>query len=284
MRQPTPEQLAPLTKTERMSYRIADFVNRRMRWYTEWQNRTLGASFVTLCGGRRYHVHGLDNIKDVTPDDRVILVANHRSFFDFYVIMTLNFAHTAIGGRLLFPVRSTFFYDNPLGWIINMSMSGMTMFPPIMRDRKKRAFNRYALDRMMMELEQPGTVIGFHPEGTRNKGHPYALLRAHPGVGQVIRRAGPGVKVIPIFAVGMGSNLLREAVYNWLRPKDHPIDLVYGAPIDFSDAFQMSDRSSTHLAIARRCMDAIADLAEYQRSNGALKIDDPPLLEEAHGK
>jgi len=247
-----------------------------MRWLTELQNRTFGASFVMLCGGRRYHVHGLDNIKDVTPEDRVILVANHRSFFDFYVIMTINFWYTAIGGRLLFPVRSTFFYERPIGALINFCMSGMTMFPPIMRSGKKRAFNRFSLDRMEEELTVPGTVIGFHPEGTRSKGdNPYALLRPQRGVGEVVRRVGPGVKVVPIFAVGMGSNLLREALWNLFQPKAHPIDLVYGKPIDFGDLLQQADDRHTHRAIALRCMDAIAELAAFQHEHGVLKLGVP---------
>jgi 1-acyl-sn-glycerol-3-phosphate acyltransferase len=281
--QPTPEQLAPLTVTERLSYRLADFVNRRMRWYTERQNRYFGASLVSMCGGRRYHIHGLENIADVTPDDRIILVANHRSFFDFYVIMTLNFAHTAIGGRLLFPVRSTFFYDRPIGSLLHLSMSAMTMFPPIMRDKRKRAFNRYAVQRIMLELEQPGTVIGFHPEGTRNKAHPYALLPAKPGVGEVILRADANVKVIPIFVVGMGSNLIKESLRNWFRPKDFPIDLVYGAPIDFSEFAGRPDTRETHLAIADRCMKAISDLAVVQQQQGMLKLPTLPQPQEASG-
>ncbi|MFT4977866.1 MAG: 1-acyl-sn-glycerol-3-phosphate acyltransferase, partial [Myxococcota bacterium] len=160
---------------------------------------------VVLCGGSRYNVHGLENIADVTASDRVILVANHRSFFDFYVIMMLNFRHTAISNRILFPVRSTFFYDRPIGSLVNLIMSGMAMFPPIMRDKSKRAFNRYAVQRVMLELEQPGMVIGFHPEGTRNKSdNPYQLLPGRPGVGEIIIHADPSVKIIPVFAVGMG--------------------------------------------------------------------------------
>lgn len=281
--QPTREQLAPLTITERFSYRLADFFNRRMRWYTERQNRYFGASLVSLCGGRRYHIHGLQNLADVDPSDRIILVANHRSFFDFYVIMTLNFAHTAISGRLLFPVRSTFFYDNPFGSLVNLSMSAMTMFPPIMRDKSKRAFNRYAVQRIMLELEQPGTIIGFHPEGTRNKDHPYAMLPARPGVGEIILRADPNVKVIPIFVVGMGSNLLKESLRNWFRPKDFPIDLVYGQPIDFSEFMGRPDTRETHLAIAQRCMDSIEALARVQQQCGALKLPPLPQPKEASG-
>ena len=103
----------------------------------------------------------------------------------------------------------------------------------------------------MLELEQPGTVIGFHPEGTRNKGHPYALLPGRPGVGEIVYHADENVKVIPIFVVGMGSNLLKETLRNWFRPKGHPIDLVYGAPIDFSDLTERTDSRDTHLAISQ---------------------------------
>ena len=254
-----------------------------MRWYTERQNRYFGASLVKLCGGRRYHIHCLENIADVTPSDRIILVANHRSFFDFYVIMTLNFAHTAISGRILFPVRSTFFYDRAIGSLINMSMSAMTMFPPIMRDKSKRAFNRYAIQRILLELKRPGAIIGYHPEGTRNKGHPYAMLPARPGVGEIIRKADPGVKILPIFVVGMGSNLLLESLRNWFWPRAFPIDLVYGKPIDFTELQARPDTRETHLAIAQRCMTAIQELAVHQQEHGALKLPPHGTREEASG-
>ena len=50
--------------------------------------------------------------------------------------------------------------------------------------RAPRAFNRYALERCLYELDVPGTVLAVHPEGKRNKSDdPYALLPAQPSRG-----------------------------------------------------------------------------------------------------
>ncbi len=61
-------------------------------------------------------------------------------------------------------------------------MSGMRMFPPVLRGesiRRRATFNEYSIQRTIEELQIPGTVMGLHPEGTRNKDDdPYKLLRA----------------------------------------------------------------------------------------------------------
>ena len=60
------------------------------------------------------------------------------------------------------------------------------MFPPIMRGREKIGFNEYSIQRMIAELGVPNTLIGIHPEGTRNKtDDPYTFLKIRPGAGRV---------------------------------------------------------------------------------------------------
>jgi hypothetical protein len=87
-----------------------------------------------------------------------------------------------------------------------------------------------------------------------------------PGVGEVIQRAGPGVKVLPIFVFGIDNDLPREAYRNWFRRDEHPIDVVFGDPVDAAELCAESD--GTHLAIANRCVDLVAALGEYQRTHG----------------
>jgi 1-acyl-sn-glycerol-3-phosphate acyltransferase len=165
---------------ERVSFELADFVNTRMPGVAQAWNTAFMGFMLYGAGGRRLDVRGLENVP-YGKKDRILLVANHRSFFDFYVITAIMFWRTNFSKRILFPVRSTFFYDHPLGPLMNATMSGMAMFPPILRDKKRKAFNRYSIQRSLEELRKPGTVMGLHPEGTRNKSDdPYSFLPHNP--------------------------------------------------------------------------------------------------------
>ncbi|MDB4939061.1 MAG: hypothetical protein JWP87_6033, partial [Labilithrix sp.] len=186
---PTPEQLAPLTRFERAAFRIADVLAapKLTPLSANWNSVVMGA-LIYSCGSRRFHIHGLENLAPFGKKDSILLVANHRSFFDFFTITALLYWRTKLTKRIFFPVRQNFFYDHPLGPAVNFAMSGMRMFPPVMRDKEKKAFNTYSVARCIEELNRPeiGTVLGIHPEGSRNKGDDhYAFLPAQPGVGRV---------------------------------------------------------------------------------------------------
>ncbi len=269
MLRPTPEQLAPLSRTERFAFRFADIFNRRFALLAHFWNRTFMVVVLRVTAARRIRAYGLEQIAELNRSDRVVMVANHRSFFDYFIVMHVIFQSTQLSSRILFPVRSAFFYDNPAGIAVNFVMSGMAMFPPVLRDPAKRTFNQYAVARIVSELQVPGRLVGFHPEGTRQRGgDPYRFLPVRPGVGEVIQRAGPGVKVLPIFVLGIDNDLPREAYRNWFRRDEHPIDVVFGAPIDVADLRGEDDGPEAHLAIANRCVDLVAALGEYQRSHG----------------
>lgn len=266
MTRPTREQLAMLRPTERVSFEVADFVvNHMPQAQAAWNTAFMGA-LIWSAGGRRLHIEGLENLALYGKRDRVLLVANHRSFFDFYVISAIIFWKTTLSKRIVFPVRANFFYDNPIGPVLNAAMSAMAMFPPILRDRHRLAFNRYSLQRCLEELEKPGTVMGLHPEGTRNKGDdPYGLLPAQPGVGKIaLETSAP---VIPVFIHGLSNNLIVEWRRNWLTAKErNPITVMFGTPIDFGDLRAKGSRASTQKRAADRCLDAIAGLGRTHRA------------------
>jgi 1-acyl-sn-glycerol-3-phosphate acyltransferase len=137
-------------------------------------------ALIYSCSARRFDIHGLENLAPYGKKDSVLLVANHRSFFDFFTIAALCYWRTKLTKRIFFPVRQNFFYDHPLGPSVNAIMSGMRMFPPVMRDKEKKPFNNYVIQRCIEELnrEDIGTVLGIHPEGTRNKGDAHTFCRA----------------------------------------------------------------------------------------------------------
>src|SRR5690606_20431723 len=131
--------------------------------------------------------------------------------------------------RLFYPVRSNFFYEHPLGMAVNLLFGAGTLYPPIFRDRTRTALNRSSLDRIVEFLDEPDTMVGLHPEGTRKKDDdPYTLLPAQPGVGQIALRGRP--LVVPVFINGLSNDAIGD-IGESLRPgarRRRPIIIVYG--------------------------------------------------------
>lgn len=262
---PTPEELALLTPVERAAFRLGDLWARRFTGLASRWNAVVPGGALWLCGGRRFRTAGVGHLDVVGPDDSVILVANHRSFFDFYVVSAMVYWRTRLPRRMFFPVRAEFFYDHPAGAALNFVISNMAMFPPVLRDPRRCAFNRYSVARCVAELSRPGTVVGLHPEGTRNKSDdPYSFLPAQPGVGQVVlgaRRA----RVFPVFIFGLTNDVFAELVDNWTRPAEHPIDIWFGPEIPIDDLREKPSRLAIQKAAADRCLDGIRRLAGEHR-------------------
>ncbi len=266
MLQPTDEQLASLTRRERRAFRIGDAFSRHPVAVARF-NDTFMALMIWSCGGRRLRVHGLKNLAGFGANDSLLVVANHRSFFDFYIVSAVMYWRTTLPRRMFFPVRSTFFYDHPIGPAVNIAMSGMRMFPPIMRERERAGFNLFSVARCVAELEVPGTIMGLHPEGTRNKGDdPYSFLPAQSGVGKIALEA-KSAHVIPVFVHGMTSSLATEFKRNWREPpQDHMIDVMFGKEIDLSDLRASAARAAALKRASNRCLDGIKALAEEHRA------------------
>ena len=67
---------------ERTAYRISDFYNQKFRVFARIWNRTFMLVLLTVLGGRRIKGYCVENVAHITNEDRVVMVANHRSFFD----------------------------------------------------------------------------------------------------------------------------------------------------------------------------------------------------------
>jgi len=117
--------------------------------------------------------------------------------------------------------------------------------------------------------EGAGNVIGFHPEGTRNRSDdPYSYLRPQPGVGKLIKEAKP--QVVPIFITGLGNNLPRQVLGNWFGGEK--VRIHFGKQLDLSEFIARKDHVRTYKEIGEFVMSRIADLGEADRelySNGA---------------
>jgi 1-acyl-sn-glycerol-3-phosphate acyltransferase len=225
--------------------------------------RSVGQWWIRAATSRLRRVHGLDRLGPWSPSESVILVANHRSFFDLYVTAAELVAH-GLPQRILFPVRSNFFYDHPLGPIVNGAMSFFAMYPPIFRDRKRAALNVASLDEIAALLRRGGFFVGLHPEGTRKKdGDPYTFLPAQSGIGRVIHRAR--VKVVPAFVNGLGNDFGQQFA-NAVTGRGRPITMVFGAPIAFGGLLDAPGAPKTYKRIAETCLDAIGKLGQEERA------------------
>ena len=271
MIQPSPEQLALLRPMERASFRLGDFVARRLKWLSIAWNSTFMVGLLWLGSGRRLKLRGLEHLAKLDRSDSVILVCNHLSFFDFFTVSAVWFRHTPLSRRMFFPVRAAFFYDSLPGLALNVLLGGMAMFPPVLRDRKRMRFNLYALDRLVAELGVPGTGVGIHPEGRRNKtDDPYTLLSAQSGVGKVALCA-KNSKVVPVFMAGPGNNLAYEFLKNLFMADDNPIDLLFGPPVALDELRDQEMSGSIQREATQRCMASIQELADEARAIAAAR-------------
>ncbi len=262
--EPTPEELSVLSPMERIAFRVVRRMNEgRAKVFWTWCQRTIGAGWIHLSTYNIMRVYGLEHLEAVSHNRPLLLVANHRSFFDLYTVSTVLFYRTKFPKKLFFPVRGRFFYQSPLGMLVNLVMGWWSMFPPIFMTGEKRAFDKFSM-RCLTDLcaKGEGYIIGFHPEGTRNlSDDPYSFLRPQPGVGKLIKDAAP--QVIPVFIAGLGNNLFKQIMRNWTGGEK--IRIHFGAQLDFSRFAENRDSVRTYKEIADFTMSKIAELGEQDR-------------------
>jgi 1-acyl-sn-glycerol-3-phosphate acyltransferase len=273
--EPTAEELAVLSAFERFTFRLTRRMNRG-GWKRFWTfcQRTLGAGWIRVSTYNLMRVYGLEHIEAAQRERPLLLVANHRSFFDMYVVSTVLFRQTRWRKQLFFPVRGRFFYDTLGGLLVNFVMGWWSMFPPFFAGGDNPKLDKREFDKFSMRLlaslcqEGAGNVIGFHPEGTRNKGsNPYTFLRPQPGVGKLIKDARP--QVVPVFIAGLGNNLTRQVLGNWRGGE--PVRVHFGPAIDFSEFYDRRDSVRTYKEIADFVMLKIAELGEQDAAARALE-------------
>jgi 1-acyl-sn-glycerol-3-phosphate acyltransferase len=249
--------------------------------------RSVSYVWVRAAIARRILAEGLDDLLALRPATGVMLVSNHRSFFDQYaMLLACYMGPVPWSKRLFFPVRSNFFYDRPLGVAVNAAVAGGAMYPPIYRQSDRRALNDQALDRMVEIVRQPGNVLGMHPEGTRGKGpDPYTFLPAQPGVGKLALIAQP--VVIPAFIHGLSNNVLDDIRANFTKHArgSRAIVTVFGAPIDYTDLCAEKPRPTLYKKCADRFMAEVGKLAAREKAlraelaAGTISDDDPRWLD-----
>lgn len=264
---PTREELSVLRASERLGFRLVHRMNQGA-WKRFWSfcQRHIGSLWIKLATYNLMNVFGIENVANSAVERPLLLVANHRSFFDMYTVSSVLFRQTDRPMRLFFPVRAKFFYDNPIGWFVNLVMGWWSMYPPFFREAKeanKREFDKFSMRRLISICSYgEANVIGFHPEGKRNlNDDPYDLLPAQPGVGAVIMKARP--QVVPVFIAGLGNDLPKQILGNWTGGEK--VRIWFGEQIDLEEFYEKKDRLRTHKEIADFLMEKIGDLGEKDR-------------------
>ena len=286
-------QDVPLTRIERIAMAVGEFANedRRGKWLQNHFLRGVSYPWVRAALANRMLVDGLDDLMVLRPTTGVLLASNHRSFFDQYAMLLACYMGPVPWSKhLFFPVRSNFFYDQPLGIAVNYAIAAGSMYPPVYRQADRRALNDDALDRMVEIVKQPGNVLGMHPEGTRGKGDdPYTLLPGQPGIGKLALVGKP--MVIPAFTLGLGNNVLEDARKNFSPEarSTHAVISVFGPPVDYADLAAEKPRPTLYKKCADRFMAAIKALMPREQAlradilAGRVAPDDPRWLGDRHG-
>ncbi|PLX97235.1 MAG: 1-acyl-sn-glycerol-3-phosphate acyltransferase [Desulfuromonas sp.] len=178
-----------------------------------------------------FRIVGADNIP---TSGGVLLLSNHISAYDT-VLLPAAIQHEHPWQMVWAPAKEELF-RNPILGAIFRSWGAF----PVKRGRDVRA------GKTLGDMLQTEKVMLF-PEGTRNKDA--KLGPGNRGVGKLIYDHRPAV--VPTTLTGINRwKVLKLGQQGGVR---------FGAPLDFSDLFELENNKQTHILIVERVMAAIAE-------------------------
>lgn len=263
---PLPAEVrAILSPLERTHLEVALRMNREP-WKAAWTwcQRAIGATWIALATGRLLRVQGIEHVRAAYPRGAILFVANHRSYFDLFIVSAL--LHRELQGkkRLYFPVVGQYYYQSWAGMALNQLFAFWSMFPPLFALPSHGVSDRYALD-ILVDLcaRGPGHILGIHPEGGRNLDpDPYSFMRFQPGTGKIIHAARP--IVIPTFIAGLTNDLAEQLRRNWTGGE--PIRVWFDQPMALDDFLALPGKGSTYKQITDTVMARVRALADRDRA------------------
>jgi 1-acyl-sn-glycerol-3-phosphate acyltransferase len=163
-------ELATLPWFERACVRFVTFVHAH-RWakapFLVWVH-TFTNWFAWMFVGRTIRVHHEERLDALRSERPVVVMANHLTFWDLYILSTLLYRRTGWWRDYYFPVRARFFYESPAGFLLNWIFAGFTMFPPFFQSDAVRRLDVEALRILDRVAGRRRALVGFKPQGTRN--------------------------------------------------------------------------------------------------------------------
>lgn len=257
-----------LSPLERAIVEIALRMNREpLKAAWTWCQSAIGASWIALVTGRLLRIEGFEHVREAYARGPLLFVANHRTYFDMFVVSSV--LHRELPGRkrLYFPVVGQYYYQSLVGLALNQFFAFWSMFPPLFALPTHGASDRYALD-LLVELcsQGPGHILGIHPEGGRNRDpDPYSFMRFQPGTGKIIHAARP--IVIPTFIAGLENDIAQQVRRNWAGGE--PIRVWFDAPVALDEYLALPGKGSTYKQITDAVMARVQALAEADRARFA---------------
>jgi 1-acyl-sn-glycerol-3-phosphate acyltransferase len=255
---------ASLTLFERLAVRLVRRMNRG-RWQRVWfvGQREVGARWIEALSVPLLEVHGLEHVRATSRERPLLLAMNHRTFFDLYVVMSVLFRRLPGWRGISFPVRGRYFYQRAGGLIVNATMAWWAMYPPFFHEPRKRRFDQWAFSELSaLCRDGAGWLIGFHPEGTRNRSpDPYSFLAPQPGIGRLMLEARP--PTVPAFIAGLSSRF-GEMLHRRLHGGER-IRLWFGPSVDYGEFLDRPATGRNSRLVAEHVMKGIRGLAELDR-------------------
>ncbi|CAL9429289.1 lysophospholipid acyltransferase family protein [Streptomyces sp. enrichment culture] len=191
----------------------------------------------------RNHVDAVEGLGHVPADGPFVVVANHLSFFDHYLLETALFG--ARGRHIYFPAKAANFH-HPLKRLVRLSVGCI----PLDSERP----GRHALTAMKDVLDG-GDVLCTYPEGTRFTGG--GLAPFHNGPFYFAVRTG--VPVVPVMIHGSDRILAKGE----LRPRRATARLVFGPALT---AAADGTRGARIAGLRDRARARMAELGERART------------------
>ncbi|MDX2185148.1 MAG: lysophospholipid acyltransferase family protein [Gemmatimonadaceae bacterium] len=261
---PPAEALASLTPLQRrlLALSARQQVGWRHAAWWSWRKH-FGARAVRVMLARPALVTGWEHIAAADHARPLLLLANHRSYFDFFVLSTVMLERAPWVRQMHFPIKASYCYHDVGGAVTNALGAGFAAFPPFFRDPAHAALDAWALDVLQGWCTTgAGRVVGLHPEGTRNTNpDPWHLLPAQPGTGRLLMETD--VQAIPVFIAGLGNSYLaqRRAGRSGARVRIH-----VGAPIDRAAFAGLPSRARNWVGVGTQVMQRIQQLADADRA------------------
>ncbi|MYA95390.1 MAG: 1-acyl-sn-glycerol-3-phosphate acyltransferase [Nitrospinae bacterium] len=200
----------------------------------------LGRGFVGLLV-RLFTKMKITGMENIPPGGNILFLSNHISALDVLVIPWA--IYLKYPEELLRQAGKEELFDIPVvGWIL----SKWRGFPI-----KRGGADRKSI-RMIEEYIKEGKVI-LYPEGTRSRDG--RLMRGNRMVGRIVRNTTPTVVPVSI----KGTDRVIPVGKTIPRPGTR-VELRFGAPMDLSDEYAITNTKESSQKIIDRVMTAIGEL------------------------
>lgn len=257
-----------LTRTERVNVRIVELWHSvpALSAFSVWMSHKVARKQVEMIVDNFVEYHNFDRVGKANFQNGVLICANHRSYIDNFAVAQRAMRFMPRNTRIIAPARTEGLFDKPWSVFINLFLTWMNMYPPVVRSSRGTIWGKRVIEILTDLLRRGKVAVFIHPEGGRNKGNdPYKLMPARPGLGRIIHQTN--AEVFPVFLHGFPrtpGEFLR-ANYRKGARQDPLVFAVMGESIDFSAERAQPASPRLFKEIAEKLNKSILDIAEIEK-------------------